>query len=510
MEVHQDNTTASTFQGDERSIDDTVHVSSVTPPPAYPVGSRRKLAFAAMLILAGMASLAMLAMAEAAWRNEIPWSRAMAGPEAGTPDSTLLRAKVRTVPLDNFPEQAAVLEELNALELPDVTEQLEDMGFARTEALLLAPAPREAMEGMLLEGRLPEHGKPEVLAGDLSRLDAFTVDNVQFTVTGRARPGVGVLTFTYLLPEHPAWQPLFDGASDTVNVWIAPEGGKDPLQTLVDSGLLRDEERDDPAAMQRAQDAMLVYEGSHLHAMTRTNPGFGWGAWVILIAMLTASAIAHTQFFLLLRPRAPRVIRALLDHIALHLRSWYVLHAVAYGAFAGAMAVGMLNPLGNMQMIDFVRAQFSDGGLAYIGEAYASGDIVAAANATWTNNFLVQTFGLTALISLPPLALGFFKTLISLAVVGFAMAPAWTGVIDGYVLHSGTMVLELAPYILVCHVVVVWPLWFLRGLFVTRDFSARAAHWTNLLLQSLFVSGALLYLAALYEAVTLITLMGLG
>lgn len=510
MEVHHDTSDASILRRELQPGPADAAASSAAPGPEYPVGSRRKLTYAALLILAGMASLAMLAIAEAAWRNKIPWSRAMVGPEAGTPANNLLRAKVRTVPLDNFPEQAAVLEELNALQLPDVTAQLENMGFARTEALLLAPAPREAMEGMLLEGRLPEPGKPEVLAGDLCRLDAFTIDNVHFTVTGRARPGVGVLTFTYLLPEHPAWQPLFETASDTVKVWIAPEGGADPVQTLVDSGLLRDEERDDSAALQRAQDAMLVYEGSHLHAMTRTKPVYGWAAWAVLIAMLAASTVAHTQFYLLLRPRAPRAIRGLLDHIALHLRGWYVLHGVAYGVFAGAMAVGMLNPLGNMQVIDFVRAQFSDGGLAYIGEAYASGDILAAANATWTNNFLVQTLGLTALISLPPLALGFFKTLISLAVVGFAMTPAWTGVIDGYVLHSGTMVLELAPYILVCHVVVVWPLWFLRGLFVTRDFSVRAAHWTSLLLQSLLVSGVLLYLAALYEAVTLIALMGIG
>lgn len=510
MEVHHDTSNESTLHRETQPETADAAASITAPRPEYPVGSRRKLAYAALLILAGMASLAMLAMAEAAWRSQIPWSRAMAGPEAGTPADTLLRAKVRTVPLQNFPEQVAVLEELNALQLPDLTKQLEDMGFARTEALLLAPAPREAMEGMLFEGRLPEPGRAEVLAGDLCRLDAFTIDNVQFTVTGRARPGVGALTFTYLLPEHPAWQPLFESGKDTVNVWIAPEGGLDPVQTLVDSGLLRDGEREDPNAMRRAQDALLVYEGSHLHAMTRTNPAYGWAAWAVLIAMLAASTVAHTQFYLLLRPRAPRVIRALLDHIALHLRGWYALHGVAYGAFAGTMAVGMLNPLGNMQMIDFVRAQFSDGGLAYIGEAYASGDILAAANATWTNNFLVQTLGLTALISLPPLALGFFKTLISLSVVGFAMAPAWTGVIDGYVLHSGTMVLELAPYILVCHVVIVWPLWFLRGLFVTRDFSARAAHWTNLLLQSLLVAGALLYLAALYEAVTLISLMGLG
>lgn len=484
--------------------------SEVSFAPEFAKGSWRKFFAGLLLVIGGMAALLLLAVTEAAWLETLPWARALAGPVAGAVPEAAIEGQVRPLPLDNFPTQSQVLEDLEGMELGIEDSALEALGFGRTEALLMAAVSEDDMNGMLLEGRLPEPGKPEVLAGDLCRLDSFRVDNLTFTVTGRLKPGVGALTFTYLLPAHTAWEPLYATADDTVQVWIDPEGRRDPIGTLINAGLLKEEDAEDPGALQRAQDALFVYEGSHLHSMSRTDPQLSRGALFVLVVMLLGTTILHTQLFLLWRPRAPRFLKGLLDQIASDLRGWYAIHFIAYGAFAVAMVLGILQPLANMQMMDFVRAEFSDGDLAYIGEAYLSGNVMAATNATWQNNYLLQTLGLTFLISVPPLALGFFKTLLSLGMVGFVMAPIWTDVIANYTFHSGTMVLELEPYILAGYVVILWPVWFFRGIFVTYDLSARARQWVMLAFQAALLCGALLYVAALYEAVTLIHIAGVG
>lgn len=485
-------------------------LASTEEEDALPKGSRRALGFGILLILGGMLALFGLSMAENQWRASLPWAYAMAGPVAGTPPEDAIPARIRPLPLENFPEQQEVRTALESLALAETGAAIEALGYDRTEALMLAAVSQEDLAGMLLSGRLPEPGKPEVLAGDLCRIDSFKVDNITFTVTGRLRPGVGALTFTYLLPEHAAWEPLFSGADDTVSAWIAPEGKQDPVAALIDAGLLKAENAEDQDAIKTAQDALMVYEGSHLHTMTRTEPLLAVCALGVLCFMLLGAGMTATQVLLLGRAKTGGSLRALSRQVAGNLRGWIAVHVICYGTFLGAMAAGLLDPLGNMQMLDFVRAQFTDGGLAYVGEAYMSGDIIAAANATWINNYLLQTVLMTIAPSVLPFALGFLKTLMSFGMAGFAMAPGWTDIIGGYVFHSGTMVLELEPYVLVAYVVLLWPKWFFEGIFVTRDFWARLSRWINLVFEAAIISGVLLYLAALYEGVTLITFSGLG
>lgn len=492
-------------------------VADIAPPPlphapetGFATGSKRRLTVGVLLVLGGMAALFALSALEFRWLESVPWAQALAGPVAGSPPVDAIPALIRVVPLDNFPEQQQVLEAAEALTWMESGETLKALGYDRTEALMLAPVPTGDMEGMLQSGRLPSPGKPEVLAGDLCRIDSFKVDNITFNVTGRLRPGVGALTFTYLLPEHEAWLPLFQGADDTVEGWILPEGMLDPVGALIDAGLLKEEDSEDKDAIKTAQEALMVYEGSHFHAMTRTHPGLAIACTIVLALMLVGAATIATEMLLLCRVNGPGLLRGLSLQVSTNLRGWYAVHIICYGTFIAAMCAGLADPLGNMQMLDFVRAQFSEGGLAYVGDAYLSGDIIAAANATWVNNYLLQTVLMTIVPSVLPVALGFFKTLVSFGMVGFAMAPGWTDTISGYTFHSGTMVLELEPYVLVAYVVLLWPKWFFQGIFVTRDFGARLARWINLVFEAAVVSGILLYLAAIYEGITLITFSGLG
>lgn len=485
-------------------------IFSAPAPADTPVRhSLRPIVYGVLMVLGGMGALFGLAIAESSWRDTLPWAFAMAGPVVGEAPADAIVARILPVPIENFPEQQEVLDMAESLTYVESGSTLESLGFGRTEALMLAEVSADDLDGMLLSGRLPVPGKPEVLAGDLCRIDSFKVDHITFTVTGRLRPGVGALTFTYLLPEHEAWQPLFDGAEDVVDAWILPEGKLDPVGSLIDAGLLKEESAEDSDAIQTAQDALMVYEGSHLHAMTRTEPLLGRAAFVVLAFMLMGITLVATQL-LLRRADRQSFPRGLAAQVAGNLRGWLAVHAVCYGVFLLAMSSGLGNPLANMQMLDFVRAQFSEGDLAYVGDAYLSGDIIAAANATWQNNYLIQTILMTIVPSVLPFALGFLKTLASLGMAGFALAPVWTDTIANYVFHSGTMVLELEPYVMVAYVVLLWPKWCFEGIFITRDLGARFARWTNLVFEAAIVAGVLLYLAALYEGVTLITFSGLG
>jgi hypothetical protein len=488
------------------------------PPPLPPVvvardveaqytrGNPHRIITGAILIFGGMITLLVLALMEQQWRDSLPWAYALAGPVVGkAPDGTIPTV-IRPVPIENFPEQAQLAHMLNQLIAMDGGAG-GALDVDNTEALLMAEIPEEELSGMLVSGRLPRPGKPEVLAGDLCRVDSFRVDNITFNVVGHLRPGIGGLTFTYYLPKHTAWEPLFRH-EETIKAWIAPEGRLDAVDLFIRAGMLPREDSENPAAMMDVQEVLAVYEGSHLHPMVRTLPALAYTTVLVLLSMLAGITLVTTHIFLLLRPHAPHILRALCQEIARNTRSWYAVHAICYGAFGGLLLVGTADPLGNMQVIETVKQAFTEGDLAYIGRAYLSGDIIAAANATWQNNYLLQTVLLGALISIPPLGLGFFKTLLSLGIVGYAMAPVWTDIIPNYVLHSGTMVLELEPYVMVAWVAILWPVWFFRGL-REGTFPWRTSRWLTILLQATLLAGVLLYIAALYEGVTLITVAGL-
>jgi hypothetical protein len=490
--------------------------ASAVPPPLplderhHPrTGNKTRLLNAIMLILAGMLALFAITLYEEQWIDQLPWGHALAGPVVGTLPPEAIPALVRPVPLENFPDQQAAIEALETMLRADGAATSQSLGMNRTESVMLMAVPEEDLEGMLLEGRLPEPGKPEVLAGDLCRINSFKLDQFTFTVTGRLRPGVGVLTFSYLLPEHPAWQMLFENADDKLNAWVLPEGKLDTVDALVSTGMLKAEEAEDSDARSKAQDAMMVYEGTHLHMMNRTEPMLALGIVIVLGLMLLGTCIATTEALLLWRTRAPQFLRGLCEEPARNPRGWYAMHMIGYGAFVVTMLAGLTDPVSNLRMMDFVRGMFSDGDLAYIGEAYLSGDIIAAANATWMNNYVVQTLGMTLLPSIIPLALGMFKTLASLAVVGFAMAPAWMGMSATLIFHSGTMVLELEPYIIAAYVSALWPVWFIKGL---RDGNlwSRTRQWLGLAIAIALLAGVVLYAAGLYEGATLIMFGNLG
>jgi hypothetical protein len=95
---------------------------------------------------------------------------------------------------------------------------------------------------------------------------------------------------------------------------------------------------------------------------------------------------------------------------------------------------------------------------------------------------------------------------LSFLLIGGAMAPAWSGSAAMLMLHSITMVLELEAYILACFAITAWPLTLLAGIW-SRQFLDSLKRGVLMLLSAMVVTGVLLAVAALYEALTLIHLL---
>jgi hypothetical protein len=229
----------------------------------------------------------------------------------------------------------------------------------------------------------------------------------------------------------------------------------------------------------------------------------------LCIAGLCIAAVGggflHQGLFRRFLARAPRVFRPALRAFVDLPRLVFFMHVFLYGVFFASTLPTLAYPFINVMMQEYIRHAFSDGSLGYVGEAYGSGNVLRAAAATWLNNFVVQTAGLTMLLSIIVPMLGVLKTAASFAVAGLGMTPLWTGMPAVFVPHSITMVLELEAYIYACVAVCVFWGHIARGIRAGR--TGDAAHESLMtLLSATLLAGVMLGVAALYEAASLILL----
>jgi len=322
-------------------------------------------------------------------------------------------------------------------------------------------------------------------------------------VVGRLHQGVSGFPFAYLVPRHPAMAAIFEDSPETIEGFLIEDGllrlhelfGEDAAEAAVDF-------MDDVDAV---DDEEAESEALLLGGRARTRLNFAWAVVAALMITALGGAIAHISLFLRWADNAPRMLRPVLRAIAAHPALFAFMHLLLYGLFFAAMAQGVTQPVLNYRAADYIGSIFTEGGLSYIGDAYASEEIVRAAAATFFNNYVVQTIGLTFGISIVPLALGVVKTALSFVMVGFVMAPVWTGIAAGYSFHSITMVLELEAYIVACFVVVLWTRRCFRAMYENRVMGEMRENFA-LYGSGVVLTGLMLALAAFYEAATLILL----
>ncbi len=452
--------------------------------PAEPPRPRRGFSMPLAILLAGVAILACVAVFEERWASEQPWFDALLLPDAVIDAEGRVPVWVRESECRGGGTGNVLIETLQA-EL-----DRDHLGFQvdKPEPVVAVELPVEDLAPLIDSGRLPQPGKPEVLAGELARETPFQLDGQWFTIVGRLKQGVSGFPAAYLLPFDPGVEGHFNAAAGAKRGSLFLDG-----MTRMEDLMPKDGAKDGARAVMGGQ--------------TRAKSIHGWGAVAGLLLVALGGAIAYVRFFHRLAELPSPLLGPVLRETVRRQGLMLGMHLLLYGIFFGAMSAGMLLPYWNYRITEYMGLLFTKGELSYIGQAYASGDILQATAATFINNYVVQTLGLTFAISIIPLALGVLKTALSFAVVGFGMAPLWSGAASGYAYHSITMVLELEAYILACFVVVVWPIRLWRA--VTRG-SFPAEFFLNLriVLGGALLAGGMLAVAALYEATTLILLRG--
>ncbi len=469
--------------------------SPAPPPPLLPRG----LLLGLLLIITGMLTMMVVGGLEYGWLAEQPWHAALVvvGREAGADDA--LPVWIRAVPRGKAETGNPFLDELQA----GFDAQGLDIIVFPEERAIMAEVSEDMLAWLTATGRPPVPGRAEALAGDLALGTPFVLDGVTFEVVGRLHQGVSGFPFAYLVPRHPAMAAIFEDSPETL------EG------VLIEDGLVRlyeffgKEEEEDALdlvdVVDPVDDAEDETETLMLGGRARTRLSFAWIVFAALMVTALGGTIVHVSIFVRWGSQAPRVLRPALREIAAHPALFALMHMLLYGLFFAAMAQGIAQPVLNYRAADYIGSIFTEGGLSYIGDAYASGEIVRAAAATFFNNYVVQTLGLTFGISIIPLALGVVKTALSFVMVGFVMAPVWTGIAAGYSFHCITMVLELEAYIVACFVVVLWTRRCFQAMYENRIVGEMRENFA-LYGSGIMLTGLMLALAAFYEATTLILL----
>lgn len=480
------------------------------------------------LIAAAVITLFILASIEAAWMRSQPWSNAIRTEGYVIEDSAAIGAWSRELSLEQSVGDSQVVQyiqhdlirmaaqesarqdggarDAGPAPNPFDTARMLDLSYLPRATLVMLELPVTELEPLLLSGRLPEAGKREVLGGALTSDRDLEIDGDTFVVVGRLRPQVRGFVKTFVMPADDAMRAYFTESAGGKQGSVAPDGlGR--LKTLV------------PELFDAAVTEKPVVDIGPVP----TRAVIAWGIWLSLLAAAAGASLGFIALYRRLAQTRIPLLAMTMREIVLRPRLIWGLHLFLFGAFFGAMFIGMRDPELNHLFTEYAAHTFTDGGLKYVGDAYQSGSIIRAAHATFHNNYVVQTLLLSAGSSLVvPLFLGVLKTLASFLVVGFAMAPLWTETASGMTYHVLTLVLELPPYILASFGVSVWSLtvcrlvwapvrvWYLGDKAVGQPIIEEAAiqlpRGLLVFAGCTLLSGVFLYIAAWYEAATLILL----
>lgn len=458
--------------------------SSALAPPPVAVGRRTLFSRPLAVLLLGVALIGAAALAETALLRNQSWKDALLVPEGALPEHSagLIPISVRRLPLDLPASVRPLLDQLRAL--PDVTELTDLLHLDKGERVVSLSMPAATLTPLLASGKLPAPGKLEALAGDLASRDAFDLDGATFFVVGRLQRGVNALAYAYVVLESEGLQQYFTPASGATSGWIDPEG----LNRLEgDETHLAGE--DSPKAVA---------------GFTRSVSWIAGLTFAGLILVAGAGSFLQVRFLRYSASRTAGSLGAVLRELDARPGLFASMHVLLYGVFFLMMLLAFAYPVANIRAALLVRDAFLKGDLSYIGDAYASGDILRATAATFVQNYFVATILFTLLPSLVIPFVGVLKNLLSFAVVGFVMAPLWTGSAPQLAYHCITMTLEMEAYIVASFVVIVFPLRVFKGLTATGR--GEIFQGIRIVASGALLAGIMLAIAALYEATTLIIL----
>ncbi|MCA1902333.1 MAG: hypothetical protein LDL53_08980 [Candidatus Hydrogenedens sp.] len=340
---------------------------------------------------------------------------------------------------------------------------------------------------MLASGRLPEPGKREALAGDLAPTEPFNVGEETYTVVGVLSKDCAPFVGAYVIPIENILK-----IPTTISIgFFFPDN-----ETLISILHSLDAEKVKKIDIRQGISGLQI----------RTSALFAIATALSLLIICWSFREILALFYIRLANPPTLLLGPLFHEIKEHRRFFRFVNTFFYAVFFINLFTALYEPETHRLIIYYINQVFSEGNLQYIGEAYERGDILQAAINTFHNNFWVQTFLLTILISIPPFLLGVLKNLVSFAFAGYAMAPIWAGTAVRLTFHSITIVLELEAYILAVFAVLLWTYYVWNVLFTRKNCLMKFTKGFRILISATLASACLLAIAALYEATTIILL----
>ncbi len=317
----------------------------------------------------------------------------------------------------------------------------------------LIELPLDAMSllaGTLREGRLPDPGKDEMLAGSQALRDEhIIIDGRTLRVVGVLQPGVALFSDSYLLPRDKSLDGVFPRSEHGVQPveLVRLSAGEFADRKILDRMMeafprdsfipLGPEVRSDPRGF------ALYLSGQALFLLGGTGLLIGLYGW--LSGRVTWPVLAEPLQELARRPRL----------------LWGV-HLVYFGLFVvGAVVIYQMPKLHTVLMAAVQGALSSKGNgvLAVAGRAYGSGNMIYAALVTFGVNFLI---GSLAMITLPSLMIpgsGALVAVFRATLWGFLLGPSQVTLAYVMRAHSGTLLLEGEGYILATFFALLIPIY---------------------------------------------------
>ncbi len=407
--------------------------------------SGRELILPVGVVVAGILALAFIDEVEQRQHATQVWRNALYATEGDAPWEGTLPVQARRLPVEILPHHE-LIEELAAT--PNGDYAIEALNLDLCELVLAMPLDDETGRAVLEWGRLPEPGKPEVLAGPLCRFDEFELDGETFRVVGGLQRGSSGFALTYVLPEHEDIRRYFSSESGATTGWFDPRG----IETL-NSGEVAEDALDESA---------VVHGGPAL-----TAPGVTVLSSLAILVVTVGGVLVHLRLFRAFGTRWA-IFRPICRAFARHRRLFYALNGLNFGLFFALMGLALAYPLWNLRLVMLFAEVFTEGDLSSIGQAYMSGNIPLAAWETFWQNYVMQTVLLSVLPSLVVPFFGVAKNALSIGLAGFGIAPVWVGSAGQFSYHSITVVLELEAYTIASFIVTLYPVYLLKALVQQR------------------------------------------
>jgi hypothetical protein len=292
--------------------------------------------------------------------------------------------------------------------------------------------------GWLKEGRMPEPGRDEVIAGPRAALgDHPEVSGRTFEVVGVLRPSVALFSDSYLIPEGKSSAQVF------------PDG--DPSVHRATMVRMSPTEFGDRKNLARAIEA---YPPSHFAAIrptTRLEPE-AFSAYLAgqVLFLLGGSGLLIGLYRWLAGRFPSGFLGPPLCELAARPRLLWGVHLVYFGLYLlGALVVSRVGILQTVLMAAVGQAVGGGGKgpLAVAGAAYGTGNFLIAAVVTFLINFPLGSFAMISLPSMIVPGCGALLAAFRATLWGLLLGPSEAGLAGAMLAHSGTLLLEGGGYI---------------------------------------------------------------